>query len=107
MIIQGQAAATTFPGLTLKAWASISANGTLLKGFNVTSITKGSVGIYTLNFTNPMTTINYSLRCQVSGFTNVITVYETAKTTGSIQLNYYIQAGALNTDLALYVEVWE
>lgn len=44
------------PGLSLKAWAQVAANGTLLKAFNVTSITKGATGLYTLNITNALAT---------------------------------------------------
>lgn len=44
------------PGLALKAWARIAANGTLIRGSNVTSVTKGATGIYTLNFTNNLST---------------------------------------------------
>lgn len=49
------------PGLVLKAWALVAANGTLIKGFNVTSITKGGTGLYTLNITNALATTTAQL----------------------------------------------
>ena len=47
------------PGLQLKAWARFAANGTLISGNNVTSITKGATGIYQLNFTTNLATTTY------------------------------------------------
>lgn len=50
------------PGLTLKAWAQVATDGTLVRGFNVSSITKGSTGSYTVNFSTAMLTTTYHVR---------------------------------------------
>ena len=49
----------SLPGLKLKAWAQFSAAGALIKSYNVTSITKGAAGVYTLNFTSALATATY------------------------------------------------
>lgn len=46
-------------GLTLKAWAHVKSDGTLVKGFNVSSTSRGAAGTYTVNFTTAMTTANF------------------------------------------------
>ncbi len=55
------------PGLTLKAWAQIAANGTLIKSSGLTSVTKGTTGVYTLNFSSNMATTTYLLRVMPYG----------------------------------------
>lgn len=49
-----QSSGGVFPGLTVQAWALVGSTGTLLKGFNVTSISKLGVGYYGVNFTNAL-----------------------------------------------------
>lgn len=36
------------PGMALRAWAVVSAAGVLLKGYGVSSVSKGAAGVYTL-----------------------------------------------------------
>lgn len=50
------------PGCMLKAWVRMAANGTVLASMNVTSVTKGATGIYTVNFTAPMAGTGYVFR---------------------------------------------
>ena len=49
-----------------KVWVNFNGTGTpaIRASFNVTSITDDGTGIYTINFTNAMTDVNY---CAVSG----------------------------------------
>ncbi len=46
-----------------KAWVNFDGTGTvsIRESFNVSSITDGGVGIYTINFTNSMTDTDYSV----------------------------------------------
>jgi hypothetical protein len=45
-----------------KAWVSFNGtNGTVLAGFNLSSVTRNSTGIYTLNFTTAMANSNYAV----------------------------------------------
>ena len=48
-----------------KAWVNFNGTGTVAirASFNVSSITDGGVGIYTVNFTNAMPDVNYATFC--------------------------------------------
>lgn len=48
---------------TAKAWVNFNGTGTVAirAAFNVSSITDGGVGIYTVNFTTPMVDANYAV----------------------------------------------
>jgi hypothetical protein len=59
--------ATGFVGANeSKAWVNFNGTGTpaIRASFNVTSITDDGTGVYTINFTNAMTDVNY---CAISG----------------------------------------
>lgn len=101
------------PGLQLKAWARFAANGTLISGSNVTSITKGGTGIYQLNFTTNLLTNTYIARAiflPVDGTHAVPTIPHVlfqgaTKTTAAFEFrNYY--NGALS-DQQGFIEVYE
>lgn len=48
------------------AWGSFEGStGTLLKGFNVTSVTRNAVGSYTINLTSPAADTNYSVNLTI------------------------------------------
>lgn len=47
------------PGLNLKAWAYVKADGTLIRSLNVASVVKGSTGNYTFTFTAAMSSADY------------------------------------------------
>jgi hypothetical protein len=55
-----------------KAWVNFNGTGTVaIRGsYNVTSITDGGTGVYTVNFTTAMSNVNYSVVCSghSSGF---------------------------------------
>jgi hypothetical protein len=50
---------------TCRAWVNFNGTGTVAirADFNVSSITDGGVGIYTVNFTNAMPDSNYCVTC--------------------------------------------
>jgi hypothetical protein len=50
-------------GTFCRAWVNFNGTGTVAirASFNVTSITDGGTGVYTLNFTNAFSDINYSI----------------------------------------------
>lgn len=51
-----------------KAWVSFQgASGTVLAGFNMSSVTRNSTGVYTLNFTTAMANANYAVTGIPSG----------------------------------------
>lgn len=50
MAISTPPSSAKFPGLTLKAWAQFTGAGVLVKSSNVTSVTRGSAGLYNLVF---------------------------------------------------------
>lgn len=54
----------------LKAWVKFDTNGAILSSYNVSSVTHGGLGNYTLNFTTPMVDVNYviSSQSQFGGF---------------------------------------
>lgn len=62
-MITQQGVGGALPGLTLKAWALVTAAGVIVRQFNVTSITKGAAGTYSPVFTAAMTQANYVVRC--------------------------------------------
>lgn len=98
----------TFVGLTLKAWAHVSSAGTLLKSMNVTSITKGTAGIYTVNFTAAMATSTYMAKLQQTspnGQAAGDVVGFGAKAVGSLVTKTWVAGGLSDSDH--YVEVWE
>ena len=85
------------------AWVNYNASGSSIRSaYNVSSITKGSAGYYTLNFTNSMADTNYativnagspnSSSYETSGvYTPSNTSYGT-KTVNAVQINCYTPA---------------
>jgi hypothetical protein len=109
MLSQTLSGATSFPGLVLKAWAQVSSAGTLIKGFNVTSITKGGAGIYTLNFTGSMASTNYIAKLQhatgASVYSNGIWAAN-SQLVGSMNYTTYNSVATAN-NTPHFIEVWE
>ena len=84
-------ASSPYVGMTLKAWAYISAAGALLRGFNVTSSSRGSVGVYTVTFTSAMSSTAYLVDSLNRGFNR--SPMSGIKTTGSYA-NYELRSDA-------------
>jgi hypothetical protein len=52
---------------TSKAWVRFAgASGTIAGSYNVSSVTRGSTGFYTINFTNALANANYSAIANLS-----------------------------------------
>ncbi len=95
----------SFPGLKLKAWAHVTAAGVVIASGNVTSLTKGAVGIYTLNFTANLTTTTYATKMQSTNDTGV-GFSAGARAVGSLAYTLYSSPGVPgNCDH--YIEIWE
>lgn len=96
----------TFPGLTLKAWALFLGNGTLIKGFNVASVSRSSAGVYVVTFTAATATATYAVGVKGAVITPTSSqVFP--QTTASFTVTANAWAFGAATDQALYVEVWE
>lgn len=96
----------TLPGLTLKAWAQVTAAGTLVKGFNVTSITKGAAGLYTTNFTTNMATATFLNKVQCTTSSAQPNYVTNSRAVGTC--NYTTKDSTLaNVDMDHYIEFWE
>lgn len=54
-----QGSAGGIPGLNLKAWAYVKADGTLIRGFNIATVVKGGTGNYTFTFSAAMSSADY------------------------------------------------
>jgi hypothetical protein len=63
-----QDSAGTQIGTFCRAWVNFNGQGTVAirASFNVTSITDGGVGTYTVNFTNAMPDVNYAAICSIA-----------------------------------------
>jgi hypothetical protein len=55
-------------GELCRAWVNFNGTGTVAirASFNVTSITDGGTGLYTVNFTNALTDANYAAVCNTN-----------------------------------------
>lgn len=103
-----QGAAGGLPGLTLKAWAQVKTDGTLVKGSGVASVTKGVTGAYTVTLSSALA--QAFATCRVSCVqTNNGGISGTASagalTTTLIQL--VTLSGATLTDMSFFLEVYE
>lgn len=98
----------TFPGLTLKAWAYVKADGTLLKGFN-TSSTRTVLGQYTVTFTAALSTTSNIAKIQANCFGDSAGIYRAVRLnalTTSVNIQTFNTANTL-ADNDFYIEVWE
>lgn len=113
MISNSNSVGGALPGLTLKAWAQFSAAGALVKGYNVTSITKGAAGLYALNLTSNNTTTTPVIRITatpVNGAqTNVAgaTMQGWKNTTTVSSVGFGIGWNGVLLDIDGFIEVYE
>jgi hypothetical protein len=96
--ISNQDGSATVPSQTVisgsaKAWVNFNGTGTVAirASYNVTSITDGGTGIYTVNFTTAMTDANYSSNASLGSTTtaNYACVFEyngTTRTTTTLPI---------------------
>lgn len=85
---------------TAKAWVNFNGQGTIAirASFNVTSITDGGVGFYTVNFTTAPVDANYSALLTIGqgAAGNTWSSYEATRATGTI--TYVINTGGTAFD---------
>lgn len=107
-----QDSAGTQIGTFCRAWVNFNGTSTVAirASFNVTSITDNGTGDYTVNFTNALPDINYSVVSQVSntdsGTGLIVAInsngvgptYTTAPTTTATRMLSFARATGTNTD---------
>jgi hypothetical protein len=87
-------------GTFCRAWVNFNGTSTVAirASFNVTSITDNGTGDYTVNFTNAMPDINYSIACTIGGTSSAFLVRDysdaTARTTSAFRIVCATTAGA-------------
>lgn len=100
----------TFPGLTLKAWAYVKSDGTLLKGMNVNSASRSGAGLYTVNFTSALSSTEWMLKVQAQqttdGSGNTYKAGRTNNLTTGVNISVFTGAGVA-ADNTFYMECWE
>jgi hypothetical protein len=94
-----------------RAWVNFQGTGTVAirAAFNVTSITDGGAGIYTVNFTTAMSDANYAVTVNVRNtnggdFGNVS--FDTDITTSAAKVNSFNAAGASVDVSSCYVTIF-
>lgn len=106
-----QGSAGGLSGMSLKAWAYVTAAGGLVRGFNVASVAKGAVGAYTISFTAAMSTTEYIVRCTPSGFASpglIGNINTRAVGSCTVKTGYLIGAGGVgDADLSALWEFYE
>lgn len=87
----------------VRAWARIKSDGTILASYNVSSISHGSTGSYTINWNTPFSTANYAVIAIVDDSTSGAYV-ATSRTlaTGSCNIHTWNPSGIVtNTDFQI------
>ena len=104
---------TTFnPSPIAQAWCNYNANTmTLIKGFNVTSVTYVGVGNYTVNFTTPLADANYSaiVTASISGAADALVGNSNYALNTNISSNIRVKnlAGVLTDPVNVYFAVFD
>jgi hypothetical protein len=96
-----------------RAWVNFNGTGTVAirASGNVSSITDGGAGLYTVNFTTAMPDANYCALCTGEHFpgvsyTNGATVRDATRLTTSVQLNYFNNSGTLYDVVSAYAAIF-
>lgn len=79
-----QGSAGGIPGLNLKAWAYVKADGTLIRGMNVASVVKGGTGNYTFTFTAALSSAEYVARITTERPNNYAATLNSRTTAGCL-----------------------
>lgn len=91
------------PGLNLKAWAYVKADGTLIRGFNVASFSRTGTGAYTITFTAAMSSTDYVQRMTSQKGGRMVAAIQ-SPSTGSATLGTYDASPVAAGD---YGGLWE
>lgn len=93
------------PGMTLRAWALVTAAGVLVKSYGVASVTKTGTGTYKLTMSGAAVSANAILK-GVPKFGQIAHVV--AGAIAGNDMTYVVQQeGMLPQDAAAHVEVYE
>lgn len=104
-----QDSAGTQVGTFCRAWVNFNGTGTVAirDDFNVSSITDGGTGVYTVNFTTAMPDANYAVCLSEVGntlvpstSTNLSSLDVSTYAAGSVALRAFYYAGSLNDTVA-------
>lgn len=96
-----QDSAGTQIGTLCRAWVNLNGSGTVAirSAFNVSSITDGGIGTYTLNFTNSMPNANYAVTGTThAGTNNSLPIRVTAIQTGLATTSCRVKVCSGNQD---------
>ena len=90
-----------------KAWVNFNNSGTILAGYNVSSITVSSANQYVINFTNALADANYIpvVGVRNTGGTGFGTASQTNRATTYSTTQYAIQTGDAS-GLATYANIY-
>jgi hypothetical protein len=98
------------PIYACRAWVNFNGIGTvsIRASGNVSSITDGGTGIYTVNLTTAMPDVNYSAAFSVgdSGASNQCFMSRNASTTSSITIRYWNSSNVLTDYDPVYVAIF-
>lgn len=95
-----------------RAWVNFNGTGTVAirADGNVTSITDGGTGIYTVNLTTAMPDVNYATKVTSGGNTTAVNACvrgdSTAPTTSAVQIATFTSAGANADSAFVYVAIF-
>ena len=89
------------PGLTLKAWARVKADGTLVRGAGVTSVVANQPGLYTVTLAAALAGVG-TVRLLAGGYS----LLTAAAGTTALGVQFPAQGGGY-TPTDFYVEIYE
>lgn len=94
------------PGMTLRAWAVVTAAGALVKSYGVSSVTKGVAGAYTLTLSGAAISANAVMR-GVARYAYVTGIAPSAPVGNDFTYTVRTVDGGTGTDAVNHVEVYE
>lgn len=97
---------TQLPGMTLKAWAFLKSDGTLLRSFGVASAVRNAAGQYVVTCSTAFASAAAVGVAYVAPFGGVnITTIVTYNSAAAIGV--HVQAGGVDADAHVYVAIYE
>lgn len=70
-----------------KAWVNVDTNGNILKGYNISSVKKSTIGTFVLNFTSNMADVNYIIIANANHASDLVCCVISAQSIGSFTIN--------------------
>ena len=91
-------------GNLVKAWARISAGGSLLDGYGISSVTRSVVGTYGITWERPVANANYGVVCSAASTTTAHVCQASSLAAGSVEVRILtVEATPALADQALSV----